>query len=78
MQETYACSKCGSELKVQLRMVNALGDTRRILLFPCGKCAGEQLLEPNVCSVCRGKKGSRDAFDEWYPCQTCNGTGKHK
>ena len=40
--------------------------------------ASQQPLAPDVCPVCRGKKGSRDAFDEWYPCQACDRTGKRR
>lgn len=40
--------------------------------------AAEQPLAPDVCPACRGKKGYRDAFDEWYPCQACDRTGKRR
>lgn len=35
-------------------------------------------LDPKICPTCKGEKGQRDAFDEWYPCWTCDGTGLRK
>lgn len=43
--------------------------------FHAGYHAAQQPLAPDACPVCRGKKGYRDAFDEWYPCRACDRTG---